>query len=327
MSIKAIDLFCGGGGSSAGATEAGVTMVGAVDAWDIATAIYRDNFPSASANVRTTRLDDNSGADLFHDLGKVDLLMASPECTHHSVARGAKPRDEASLRSGWHVMRFIEDLEPRYLVLENVSRMKGWPGFEDMLKELRRHGYKLRLQELDAADFGVPQKRKRLFIVGDRLADPATVQPVNYRTASAAEILAPSGVYRSKPLEREGRAVNTLARAQRGMEALGRNKDFLLVYYGSDGSGGWQRLDRPLRTLTTLDRFGLVTWQDGIAYLRMLQVPELTKAMGLPEWFRLNQGSRRDRIRVLGNGVCAPVMQAVVESLIGSRRSFQVAAE
>ena len=87
-------------------------------------------------------------------------------------------------------------------------------------------------------------------------------------------------------------------------------------HYGSDGAGGYQSLDRPLRTLTTLDRFGLVQWEDGLPTLRMLQVPELKLAMGLPEQFQLLRGSRRDRIRLLGNGVYPPVMQAGVEEFL-----------
>ena len=88
-----------------------------------------------------------------------------------------------------------------------------------------------------------------------------------------------------------------------------------MVYYGSDGAGGWQSLERPLRTLTTLDRFGLVTWDGRTAMLRMLQAPELKRAMGLDDKYRIEQGTRRDRIRLLGNGVCPPVMEAVVRSL------------
>jgi DNA (cytosine-5)-methyltransferase 1 len=89
-------------------------------------------------------------------------------------------------------------------------------------------------------------------------------------------------------------------------------------------------LDRPLRTLTTLDRFGLVQWIDGEPTLRMLQVPELKRAMGLTHLkdhrgegvkFELEKGTRRDKIKVLGNGVCAPVMRAVVGSLIGGGAS------
>jgi DNA (cytosine-5)-methyltransferase 1 len=99
---------------------------------------------------------------------------------------------------------------------------------------------------------------------------------------------------------------------------LGEDEPFLIVYYGSDGAGGWQPLDRPLRTVTTLDRFAYVNPTPEGHMMRMLQPEELKLAMGWPERFRLNHGSRRDRIRMIGNAVCPKVMQSVVETLAGN---------
>lgn len=321
--VRAIDLFCGAGGSSFGAQMAGVTMVGAVDAWDIATATYADNFPSAKRNVITQRLSDRSGADLFDRIGRVDLLLASPECTNHSVAKGAMPRCEESQRSGWYVRKFLEELTPRWIVLENVTGMRHWNGFDGLLNMLqKRYGYHLRLQTLDAAAFGVPQSRRRLFIIGDLKREPRAIEKMPGRPVPVRRILDPVTRWPANPVFNEKRAKATLERVQRGIDALGRGKDFLIVYYGSDAAGGWQILDRPLRTLTTLDRFGLIRWDGRTPTLRMLQVPELARAMGLadpntriPSTFLFNHGSRRDRIRLLGNGVCAPVMAAIVRSL------------
>jgi DNA (cytosine-5)-methyltransferase 1 len=107
-----------------------------------------------------------------------------------------------------------------------------------------------------------------------------------------------------------------LERAERAIAALGKGVPFLIVYYGSDGAGGWQSLDRPLRTLTTLDRFGLVTWEGREPMLRMLQVEELREAMGFPAEHVFKHGSRRDRIKLIGNGVAPPVMKAAIEALV-----------
>ena len=133
---------------------------------------------------------------------------------------------------------------------------------------------------------------------------------------SAESILDPSGTWKTSPLDKENRATATLERARRGFEALGQEASFLLVYYGSDGSGGWQPLNRPLRTITTVDRFALVEHNGNGSRMRMLQVPELKRAMGLSDDFELPVGTRRDRIRLLGNGVCPPVMENVVRSLV-----------
>lgn len=321
--MKAIDLFCGGGAGSAGAREAGFTMVAAADAWDVAARTYSDNFPTAK--VVTRRLSDRSGPDLFGRIGKIDLLIASPECTSHSVARGNRPRDEESRRSGWYVMKFIRELSPRWIVLENVTPMRHWPGFEELLTTLKR-SYNLRIEALDAADFGVPQNRRRLFIVGDKLAEPIIMKPSIRSLRSASKILERAGRFAAEPVYNGKRAPNTIERVERGIRELGRGHDFLIVYYGSDRAGSWQPLDRPLRTLTTLDRFGLVQWIDNEPTLRMLQVPELKRAMGLDRLrdesghridFVMNHGTRRDKVKILGNGVCAPVMKAVVGSLLG----------
>jgi DNA (cytosine-5)-methyltransferase 1 len=106
-----------------------------------------------------------------------------------------------------------------------------------------------------------------------------------------------------------------LLRAERAMATVGRNEPFLLVYYGSDHAGGWQSLDSPLRTITTLDRFALVKPGIGGHVMRMLQVPELKAAMSMPGRFRFVGGTRRDRIHMIGNAVCPKVMKHVVLSL------------
>lgn len=315
MSLQAIDLFCGGGGSSWGATMAGVRMVGAVDACPIATATYADNFPSAAGNVVARRMTPGCGPEIFSNLGKVDLLLASPECTNHSVARGSRPICETSQGSGWLILPFLNKLKPRWIVLENVNGMTRWDGFVAFKQALQQEGYHLRVHRLDSADHGVPQQRRRVFIVGDRLQSPRAIKTVSSRQP-AFGIVDRSGAWKTSPLFKPGRAQATLDRAKAAIMALGEGVEFLIVYYGSDKGGGWQTLDRPLRTLTTLDRFGLVQWDAaGEPTLRMLQVPELKAAMGLPSNYQLNHGSRRDKVRLLGNGVTPPVMRCVIETL------------
>jgi DNA (cytosine-5)-methyltransferase 1 len=315
MTFRAIDLFCGAGGSSWGAHSAGIKMIGAVDAWDVAARTYKDNFPTAKVVCGT--LGENSRARTLPNIGRVDLIIASPECTHHSIARGAKPLDEESRKSGRFVLPFIRAMAPRWIVLENVPRMRSWSGFAEMVKQIERCGYQLNMQVLDAADFGVPQTRRRLFIIGDRKRQPGKIFiPRRNKPRTAASILDPVGRWRAESVFNGHRAQATIERIKTGIRAVGRGKDFLTVYYSSDRAGGWQRLDRPLRTLTTLDRFGLVQWVDGEPTLRMLQIPELKRAMGLPRDFNLEHGTRRDKIKLLGNSVCAPVMRHIVASLV-----------
>jgi len=314
VSIRVLDLFCGAGGSSYGARNAGAEIVCGIDAWPLAIQTYKVNFSGAVALNAT--LGDGSGARLLGNIRDMDMILAAPECTSHTCAKGGRPRDEQSRLSARYVLRFARQLKPRWIVLENVIQMRWWKGYHPLIQEIQDLGYHVRPQVLDAADFGVPQTRRRLFVICDREMVPEPVRAPFTTWKAAREILDPPGTWVSRPLCSERRAVPTIERADRATKALGRGVPFLVVYYGSDGAGGWQSLERPLRTLTTLDRFGLVTWEHGTAMLRMLQVPELKRAMGFDDRFRVELGPRRDRIRLLGNGVCPPVMEAVVRSLV-----------
>ena len=312
--IRSLDIFCGAGGSSAGAQAAGVTMVGAIDMSPTATSTYQENFPDT--RVITKRLEDVSLPALKRSLGKIDILLSSPECTNHTCAKGSAPRDEESRATAMHVVEYARVFRPRWFVLENVVHMRPWPRYEELKRELIELGYELAEQILDASDYGVAQTRRRLFLVGDRKHQPAVVTRKRAgRRPSAKSILDKPGTWATNPLRQRGRAKDTLARAKRAIAALGEETPFLLVYYGSDGGGGWQPLSRPLRTITTVDRFALVEPRECGLEMRMLQVSELRRAMGFQESFRLSYGTRRERIGLLGNCVCPPVMEEVVRSL------------
>ncbi|HYM77077.1 MAG TPA: DNA cytosine methyltransferase [Candidatus Dormibacteraeota bacterium] len=311
--LRGIDLFCGAGGSSAGARAAGFRMVAAFDAWDLAGKVYSDNFPEA--RFYHSKLEELDASDVAKSLGKVDLLMASPECTNHSPAKGNRPRCEESKDTAFQVVRFAQAIKPRWIVVENVVSMRNWSRYAEFLADLEALGYSIRQQVLNAKDFGVPQSRRRLFISCDREEEPVPIILRPCKIKGAVHVIDQNGTYKYTPLRSKERAKATLQRADRAICELGKSKPFLIVYYGSDHAGGWQKIDAPLRTITTLDRFALVKPEASGHIMRMLQVPELQRAMGLPQSFKLQHGTRRDRIRMMGNAVCAPVMRRVVSAL------------
>ena len=253
-------------------------------------------------------------------MGTIDLILASPECTNHSPARGNSIKSEEAEHSrmtAFHVVRFARVLKPRWIVVENVISMKKWMRYPEFLRKLKGLGYHIREQVLDAADFGVPQSRKRLFITCSLSSDPPEiVPPAHDARKPARSVIDLNGQYSFSDLRTTNRAKSTVERANRAIRALGRHAKFLIVYYGSDGAGGWQGLGRPLRTVTTLDRFALVRPANTGHQMRMLQVSELKVAMGLPQSFKLLHGTRRERIRMLGNAVCPPVVETIVRSLV-----------
>lgn len=312
--IKAIDLFCGAGGSSYGARNAGVEMVAAFDFWEPAIATYKENFHTSETwNADIRKVNVHSIKDR---LGKIDLILGSPECTNHSNAKGGRDRCELSKKTAFEVVRFAEALNPEWIVIENVIQMQSWSKHSELLEELWRLDYFVKQVNLNAKDFGVPQSRERLFLLCSKSQKTYSLQETFQKRESAHSIIDWSEQYPMSPLFSSKRASKTLERAERAIAALGNNSPFLLVYYGSDGAGGWQSLDRPLRTITTLDRFALVMPSLSGHQIRMLQPDELRKGMGFgPDFKFASATTRRDKIKLMGNGVCPPVMEAIVKQL------------
>lgn len=316
--IRFFDMLCGAGGSARGAVMAGAVPAAAFDAWKLATETYGLNFPGAKVyRMKARSLCPHRVAA---DIGRIDLIIASPECTSHSVAKGNAPRCEASRQTAFQVVRFAKVLKPRWIVVENVAAMQRWIRYDEFKRKLQRLGYNTTAAILDAKDFGAPQSRRRLFLLCDTEQTPVLPIPTCRRPKTAASILG-TGQPRRAPwsfqaLRADGRAAATLERADRAIAALGRGQPFILVYYGSDGAGGFQKLDRPLRTVTTLDRFAYVR-PSGTRYeMRMLQPTELAAAMGFPPSHSWPNASRRERIKLIGNAVCPPIMRDILLALI-----------
>lgn len=310
--LKFVDLFCGGGFGARGAVSAKASPILGVDSWYIATSTYDHNFPKA--DTICSPIEELNPKTLARKY-KPDVLLTSPECTSHSIARGAKKGSEQSRETALSIIPWLHAMKPRWLIVENVNRMKQWGRHEELVNEIESNGYTVSDLYLNAADFGTPQSRKRMFLLcdkkGSNISKEELIRTHNRQPKSARDIIDNSGQFKSSKLYKEGRAKATLERAERAMGSLGKGVDFIIVYYGSDYAGGWQSLDAPLRTITTLDRFGLVTWKGRTPYLRMLQPSELMKAMGTGTKHSLPVGNRRDKIKLCGNGVCSPVMEVL----------------
>ncbi len=126
--ILAADLFCGAGGTSTGlllaAERLGLNVdLMAINHWEVAIATHSANHPHA---VHLCESLDGVDPRKVVPGGRLDLLMASPECTHHSKARGGKPRSDQSRASAWHVLRWAEALHVENILIENVEEFKTW---------------------------------------------------------------------------------------------------------------------------------------------------------------------------------------------------------
>jgi DNA (cytosine-5)-methyltransferase 1 len=269
------DLFCGAGGTSEGAEDSGAArVVCAVNHWDVAIQTHAANFPLAR-HIHS-RLDQVNPAEC----PRIDLLFASPECTHHSRARGGRPTSDQQRAGAWDLMRWIEHHRPSWIVVENVAEFREWgpvgdhgrplPKFRGRffgawLAAIESAGYRVDCRLLNAADFGAATSRERLFVVarkGNRsISWPEPTHAANiggelpgFRLLpwrSASEILdwsipCPSIFSRSRPL-----ADNTLLRIEAGLRKF--VGPFVCGCGARDGQSPPSELTRPINTIVTKD--------------------------------------------------------------------------
>ncbi len=281
MSGLIVDLFAGGGGASVGIEAALQRYVDlAINHDPVAIAVHRANHP------HTRHLEADVWEVQPHEAVQgrpVDLLWASPDCTHFSRAKGGKPRDHGNRSLAWVVVNWARETRPRIILLENVREFATWgpltpdgqpdaarsgQHYDEWTEALRRLGYAVESRVLDASQYGAPTKRLRLFVVarcdGQPIRWPAPTHgdpptgllPV--RTAAECidwSLPCPSIFDRKRPL-----APATLRRVAEGVRrfVLESADPFVVLCNHSGGFRG-QDIHDPLGTITAAhDARGIV---------------------------------------------------------------------
>jgi DNA (cytosine-5)-methyltransferase 1 len=168
--LTAIDLFCGAGGLSLGLQQAGFDVLGAVEISELAARTYRLNHRKTKLweqNIRSLS-PQTVMKTLELDPGDLDLLAACPPCQGFSSMRTLLRTTSVTDKRNSLVAQFgsyAEALRPKALMLENVPGLAADPQLERLLTRLRRLGYEITSDVLDAADFGVPQRRRRFVMI------------------------------------------------------------------------------------------------------------------------------------------------------------------
>jgi DNA (cytosine-5)-methyltransferase 1 len=175
VKLRAIDLFCGAGGLSQGFRQAGFDVRLGVDFDEDACAAYRLNQPGAQTLM--TDLRQVSAADLLDAAGldEVEIVLGGPSCqgfsTHGRRSGWVRPDDSRNFLYREYA-RIVEGLQPLCFVMENVPGLLYYDDgrfWERIRRRFVRAGYRVRHELLLAADYGIPQLRRRLLIVGTRL--------------------------------------------------------------------------------------------------------------------------------------------------------------
>ena len=265
-----VDNFAGGGGASTGIELAlGRSPTIAINHDPEAIGMHAANHPQTRHLCGDVWDVDPAGVTNGEP---VELAWFSPDCKHHSKAKGGKPRDAKIRALAWVVVRWARAVHPRVIILENVEEFQDWgpllsnslpdpkrlgSTFRMWLGKLKAAGYAVEMRELRACDYGAPTTRKRLFVIArcdgqpivwpEPTHGPGRAQP--WRTAAECidwSIPCPSIFRRRKPL-----AENTMRRIARGVQkfVLDNPRPFI-VPTTHQGDARVHPIDEPVRTVT-----------------------------------------------------------------------------
>ena len=179
--IVMLDLYCGAGGYSTGFCEAmkelGLAFLEfAINHWNRAIETMRSNHPE----VRALQMDIDAATPEDIDVDEIDLLHASPSCTHHSRAKGGKPRSNQLRSQPNEIWKFVDNKFVRWITIENVPEFTKWGPltkdgkpikrlegkcFNAWLQQFTARGYAYEWRILNCADYGDATSRRRFFLI------------------------------------------------------------------------------------------------------------------------------------------------------------------
>ncbi len=178
-----IDLFAGAGGMSLGFEQAGFDVVAAVEIDPVHCAVHSFNFPHCAVIPKS--ITDINGQQIRETakLGtrRIDVVFGGAPCQGFSLI-GQRILDDPRNSLVKDFLRIVSELDASYFVFENVKGLtvgKHRKFLDEFIEEARRYGYEVRLpwKVLNAADYGVPQKRERLILFGARTGKPLPAYP------------------------------------------------------------------------------------------------------------------------------------------------------
>ena len=308
MSFEFIDLFAGIGGMRIAFENAGGQCVFSSE-WD------KDSQKTYEANFGEIPHGDITKIHT-DEIPDFDVLLAGFPCQPFStIGQRAGFKHETQGTLFYDVLRIISKKRPAAFLLENVkglvSHDKG-KTFEIIKKSLEKEGYEIQYQILDSADFGVPQVRKRIYIVGFDKARFKSEIDFSWPTPSKKRIGIGKFVEKNiedRPISKHLQKSYIFKLDDGRPEIIDSDSDF------------------PVKTLVAsyhkIQRLTGTFVSDGPTGLRLLSTNECKAIMGFPKSFKIPV-SRTQMYRQMGNSVAVPVVKKVAEEMVDVLRQGRV---
>lgn len=172
--IKGIGLFSGCGGLDLGFEAAGFDIVGHVEIWDAANKIYAENFPNSKLLKEDINEVTDEDISIWKDeFGALDIIVGGPPCQGFSLAGKRDPEDIRNQLYQQYV-RIVSSIRPKVFVFENVAKLtsmkmkEGGLFLDAIIDAFSNVGYSIKYKIVNAYEYGVPQSRERVLLVGVR---------------------------------------------------------------------------------------------------------------------------------------------------------------
>ena len=331
--IGVLDLFCGGGGLSEGFLQAGYDVVAGVDVSEDFLATYGHNHDDAVAiQADLSGIDPETFFDTHPiDPEAVDIVIGGPPCKGFSIAGHRDPDDERNYLVGSFI-DYVEFLQPEAFVMENVPGIKSMAGgdtLRSILKGFRHAGYETPAYEtLNAADYGVPQNRRRVIFQGRRDGSRPTYPD---RTHSPAEQTTLTGErlqpYVTVADALGGRDVSALPNHETTDHSSEMVERIAAVeagesLYESYGDS-WRRLDPDEPAITIKENHNAPFIHPEAD--RVGTVRECAILQSFPDDY-VFEGPKSTQLKVVGNAVPPRLAAAIAEALAGDLAAMRETA-
>ncbi|WP_416064589.1 DNA cytosine methyltransferase [Rhizobium sp. ZK1] len=316
--MRAVELFCGAGGMSRGLLDAGFNIAMAFDAWPVAVEAYRRNVGS--------HVEEANLGDLLTVIPKItrlapDMICGGPPCQDYSLAGRRIEGENASMTLAFAMV--VVTVRPEWFLMENVTQAASSSAWAEAKAMLKRAGYGLSESKINCALYGVPQKRRRLFVVGrlgekDGFLQSSIAAAASARERTVRDSLLPNyfkmmpddddcfrisdlkvvagGHLYSRPLQK-GRAVRTVDEA------------FATI----------TRTSGEAPTPRYRDHFHLAD-SASIAKAATLDLRQISRIQGFPPAWNWTPASKRNTMQMIANAVPPPVARAIGRVILERHR-------